>query len=609
MCGIIGYTSKKERRLDNKLIGFLKQLEYRGYDSSGIAVLNNQKFEVLKSTGNIDVLKSKSTKPMIGTLGIGHTRWATHGKPSEENAHPFLCGDWVIVHNGIIENFMELKEKFGFSQNANDPNLKLTSQTDSEVVVKLLNMLDDGETKLDKIIVLMAVCKMLTGSFAFVCANKNFPETLFIAKRRSPLYICMDGKTGIVASDAICFSGKDFYSMEDGEFCTLECDDVKFYDINQNIVEKHLQKVLKDDENIQLNNFPHYMIKEIYEESDVVQRICDNMSTDFLEQMFSTCFKDKIDEIVFVGCGTSYHVALMAYNYALKCFPKQIRVTEDIASEYRYSDERITDRTLFVLISQSGETADMIAVCELAKRSGAKTIAVTNSIGSALSRMSDFTIPVYAGKEISVASTKAYIAQIISLYVCLNFVGGKFGMWGEDLMKVKDSLQSLKKEIKSQDLRIFDELSEEVSKTGKVFFIGRQNDYVTSLECSLKLKEVSYINSFAFPAGELKHGFLALVDDNTYVFVIATNPMLLDKTLSNAFETKSRGAKIVLLTTCGGNFDENAFDYVFKFPTIDKDLDFCLITRAMQYMSYRVSVIRGNNPDRPRNLAKSVTVE
>lgn len=595
MCGIVGYIGTNTRK---NLIDLLKKLEYRGYDSAGIATLSLGKIKIVKSVGNISNLKKIVDFNIKDKIGIAHTRWATHGKPTLNNTHPHISNDgvWAVVHNGIIENYSELKlklKKFGFS---------FYGDTDSEVIGNLFQ-LNNQNSKIQTII---KSCNLLKGSFALCCINSSCKNTLFLAKNKCPLYVAKGNNALIVASDPICFEEKmtEYYSLEDFEFCEASVKKLVFYD---EFGKKILKKPIKIDNFSTSNNkgnYKHYMLKEIYEIPSVLKNITKTYSKSNIFDYFN---KEKIcqyKKIVLIGCGTAYHASLLGARYIEKF--TRVDAHAYIASEFRYKKPRIDKNTLVIMVSQSGETADTIAVCELAKAKGSTTIAVTNVRYSSLAKMADIVLPVCAGPEIAVASTKAYIGQISILYLFSKHLE-------KTLYGNKNTTNKFFEFAEAYHLfneEVLNELVQKLKSSQKAFFIGRDLDYITCLESSLKLKEITYINSSAYPAGELKHGFLALIDDQSYVFVFATQKKLLEKTLNGANEALSRGGKIILITQFEiPKSKTKDFYKIIKLEKYEEELmPFSSIVIG-QMLAYKTSTAKNLNPDQPRNLAKSVTVE
>jgi len=591
MCGIFGYIGDKQ--IEKELIKNLKKLEYRGYDSAGIAVLKDNEFVIQKESGSIVNLEN-ALRLTGGSVGISHTRWATHGIPSKENAHPHKSYDnnWVIVHNGIIENYKQLKDKL-LSQ-----NIQFESQTDSEVIAHMLSA--NSKNNIENLI---DVCTTLQGSFALIVANKNKPKTLYLAKRKSPLYVGVKDGEVYIASDLICLNKNvdNYYTLDDDEFCEVSNYNITFYDKNKNIITKNNCTLENMELSDGLGDFSHFMQKEILEVPSVINRIIDVYKTSNILDKIEI---EKYNKVILVGCGTAYHASLMGARYIEKF--ARIDSRAYVASEFRYSDPIIDDKTLAIFVSQSGETADTISALNLAKSKGAKIISLTNVLYNTIARLSDIVLPVCAGSEIAVASTKAYSAMITTLYILSkNFQKRKFGLNCDYFANI----ERLSNELNLEHLNIIKYLSEEIKLCEKVFFIGRDLDYVTAIESSLKLKEITYINSSAYPSGELKHGFLALVDDDSKIIVIATQKDLLDKTLNNAFEAMARGGEVIafsqydLSAHCGEKFKQ------ITLPIFDEEIMPIATISYFQLLSYLVSISKDINPDKPRNLAKSVTVE
>lgn len=596
MCGIVGYIGNKV--VDKELVRVLKNLEYRGYDSAGIASLGEDRFNVIKSVGNISNLENNLTYDSCSSCGIAHTRWATHGKASIQNTHPHLSNNqtWAIVHNGIIENYSILKsdliqQGYGF-----------LGETDTEVIANMLQ----NEKEQSPMFALINVCNKLKGSYALACLNKKHNNTLFLARKKSPLYIATKNKETVVASDPICFSdfATEYYALADDEFCKATRDELLFYNKQGNLILKNPIKMDVFDADAGKGAYEHFMLKEINETQSVLCRIEKTYSDSNVLYKFDKKFISKFNKVVLVGCGTAYHAGLMGARY-LEDFAR-IDCSAYIASEYRYKNPIIDEKTLCILVSQSGETADTLAVCEMAKQKGATTIALTNVLYSSIAKIADMVLPVCAGPEIAVASTKAYTAQITILYMLAKqFQNALFNKKFNYLNKIYKLSQTLK----INDLFKLEKLAEQIAIHEKVFFIGRDKDYLTAEEASLKLKEISYINCSAHPAGELKHGFLALIEKGTPVFVIATNQNLLEKTLNGAHEAGSREGEIFVVSNL--KMPKGLSKDITKINLKNFETDLMPIVSIIffQQLAYLVSVKRGINPDKPRNLAKSVTVE
>lgn len=596
MCGIVGYIGNGST--ESNLVKDLKLLEYRGYDSAGIAVLSDGKIKVTKAVGFIKNLEEKIQPTSNATIGIAHTRWATHGEATIDNAHPHLSenGKWAIVHNGIIENYAEIKQEltkkgFGFQ-----------SETDTEIIPQMLEYCETNSI----IETLSKVCVQLKGSFALAIINSSNPNSLFLAKRKSPLYLAKTEKEIFIASDPICFAGKTnkYFALNDDEYCDASLNAVKFFNKDGEEISKQSIELENLKTKIDKENFNHFMIKEIYETPEVFKRIVNTYSDTNAFNKIDNSILNSINKVIFVGCGTAYHAGLMGAQY-IENFAK-LESRSYIASEFRYGDPIIDNKTLAIFVSQSGETADTLEALELAKQKGAITVALTNVLYSTISKKANFVLPVCAGPEIAVASTKAYTAQISILNMFAKYLANLLRKTDYEFFK---DILLLAENIKldAQNLEL---IADEIAKESSAIFIGRGLDCITSEEASLKLKEITYINSQAYPAGELKHGFLALVEKGTPVFVVATQKSLIDKTLNAASEAASRGAKIILAT----QEDMETKDIKNLFKTIKlqdfkEDLMPMVAIYSFQMLSYLTSIKRGINPDKPRNLAKSVTVE
>ncbi len=595
MCGIAGYIGNKS--VSDELIDSLKKLEYRGYDSAGIAEICGGEIIITKAEGKIVNLENV-IKQVKSSCGIAHTRWATHGVPSVANAHPHKSknGEWAVVHNGIIENYSALKSELC-------KGVEFASQTDTEVIPQLLSLVCCE----DKMKALIDVCAKLQGSYALACVNKSEDNTLYLARSKSPLYVAQGNDEVFVASDPICFAGKahKYYALEDGEFCKATQKELEFYDCNYKVIKKITLKLSDMQENSGKQNYPHYMLKEINQVPLVLARIVNTYSDNNVLESFTLQYLNNYNKIVIVGCGTAYHAGLMGARFIEKF--ARVECKACVASEFRYSNPIIDGKTLCIFVSQSGETADTLACCDLAKQMGAQTIALTNVLYSTLAKKVDKVLPVCAGPEIAVASTKAYTAQISILYMLAKRMQNVIFNKDVDFL---DEIKELSQKIimpSAEEIRSFSDLLE---GQNKAFFLGRDVDYYTCEEASLKLKEISYINCSAHPAGELKHGFLALIEEDTVVFVVATQKDLLEKTLNGCHEASARGGKIVFVSPFNLSQDQKKhFFKEFKLPEFSEDLQPIVSIGFFQMLAYLTSVARGVNPDQPRNLAKSVTVE
>lgn len=606
MCGIVGYVGKRD--CTEVLIDALSKLEYRGYDSAGIAVFENGKIKVAKSKGRLKDLQDKMAEEgrLSGHAGIGHTRWATHGEPSDANSHPHGGKRVTIVHNGIIENYKSLKE-FLVSQGR-----EFQSETDTEVVAQLLDYYYEGNP-LDTIIKVM---HELEGSFALGIVFADFCDTVYAVRQESPLIVGVGKDENFIASDvpAILKYTKDYYLLEHGEIAVLRAGQVKIFNLHQKEVEKELKTADWDMDAAEKGGYEHFMLKEIHEQPTAIRttvspRITDGMPN--LEECGITCEKLKnFENIHVVACGTAMHAGVVG-KYVIEKLAK-VPVTVDIASEFRYRDPLVTDKDLVIIISQSGETADSLAAMRLAKSLGAQTLAIVNAKGSSIAREADMLIYTHAGPEIAVASTKAYMVQIAVMYLLafeLAYAVEKIDE--EECRRLTSTLLQTPEYI--SDLLEHKEKVQYIASSlitaDSLLYIGRGLDYALSMEGSLKLKEISYIHSESYAAGELKHGTISLISDGMPVIAVATQTALIEKTVSNIKEVKARGAKVIMVRRASGEFEEGIADHSFELPDIEDILMPMIAVVPLQLIAYYTSVLKGNDVDKPRNLAKSVTVE
>ena len=613
MCGVIGYIGHK--KASPILINGLLRLEYRGYDSAGISTVEKNGLSIMKDKGRVKNLYNlDGINNLSGTIGIAHTRWATHGKPSKENAHPQLdnSSSFSVVHNGIIENYNDLK-KFLI-----DNGYTFYSQTDTEVIPNLIHYYYSKDTKDDNLSVLRAVqkaCKDFKGSFALQIISRFMPDNMIVIRKDSPLVIGKGDGENYISSDipTILSYTKDFYLLNDYEFAVLSRDNVEFYDIDLNKIIKPIKSIDWDISSADKNGYEDYMLKEIYEQPNSVRetigsRLPENEPCNFDDLNFSKEFLSKINKIYIVACGTAMHAGLSGKSSIEKLC--NIPVTVDIASEFRYRDPILDKNTLCIYISQSGETADTIAALKLAKSKGAITLAISNVIGSSITREADYCIYTHAGPEIAVASTKAYTSQV----VLLNILAVYFAEVLEstsifELKSIKSEILALpsKIEIALKSSGRIENFAKNIYQEKDVFFLGRGVDYNTALEGSLKLKEISYIHSEAYAAGELKHGPIALIENGITVISIITDKNLVEKTISNIQEVITRGAKTLVITN--QELPSNNIDTVITVPDTNVLLSPILSIVPLQLLSYFISKEKGLDVDKPRNLAKSVTVE
>ena len=608
MCGIVGYVGNGDA--SKFLIDGLRRLEYRGYDSAGIAVYENGKIQIEKKQGRLANLEAVLKEhPLHGHIGIGHTRWATHGQPSDKNAHPH--GDchnhFVIVHNGIIENYMALKKELIAKGHV------FKSDTDSEVVAHLAEELDDG----DFFSTVRKVLAKIEGSYSLVFMDSSDPDTIICTKKDNPLIIGLGDQENFIASDipAVINHTRRIYILNDLELAIVKKDSVALFDGEGKPIQKEVQEVKWSAEAAEKGGYPHFMLKEIYEQPkavrDTVQiHLNKDGSVNFDDLGWTKECLDDIDHILITACGTAYHAGLVAKHY-IERFVK-IPVSVEIASEYRYSRPLTTNRTLCIVVSQSGETIDTLAALKEAKRLGAKSLAVTNSIGSSIAREADSVIYTLAGPEIAVASTKAYTTQLVALLLLALYMGQLKGTIHRELIqKITQGLKDLPKQIEKvlEEKEHMADVADRLIKAHDIFYLGRSIDYAIAMEGALKLKEVSYIHAESYAAGELKHGTLALISPETPVIAVATQDDVSAKMYSNIQEVRARGAEVLGI---GYDDDKELSKYtteVVRIPRVDFFIAPILSVIPMQLLAYYTSIKRGNDVDKPRNLAKSVTVE
>lgn len=608
MCGIVGYIGAQQAQ--KILLEGLSKLEYRGYDSAGLAVFNGEAIRIEKTKGRLVDLESKlSDSELTGNVGIGHTRWATHGEPSDRNAHPHTdqAERFAVVHNGIIENYMELREELIAK------GYKFTSETDTEVIAKLLADLDTG----DLVSTVQRVVSRLTGAFAIGVINQAEPDKLVAVRYASPLVIGLGKGENFIASDipAILKHTRDVYILEDGEMAVLTENEVRLMKIDGTPIERKVMQVTWDMETAEKGGYDHFMLKEIHEQPRAIRDTFSSRLKDGLVDLsaeISLLPQEifQIDRIHIVACGTAYHAGLIG-KYVFEQFTR-IPVEVDIASEYRYREPIITDRTLVIVISQSGETADTLAALREAQKSGAKVLAITNVVGSSVDREADEVITTWAGPEIAVASTKAYTTQLIALYLLATYFAQVLGTKSEEECKeVVSALRQLPEYVETvlTGEAEIKELANKIVTHQNLFFLGRGLDYAVALEGSLKLKEISYIHSEAYAAGELKHGTLALIEDGIPVIALATQTSVFEKMVSNIQEVKARGAYVVGITEKDNEELKKFVDHVVYLPKTIDLLAPVLAVVPLQLLAYYACLHRGHDVDKPRNLAKSVTVE
>ena len=612
MCGIVGFTGNKQAA--PVLLDGLSKLEYRGYDSAGIAVRDGEKeTEIIKEKGKLKVLAEMTDdgRAVKGCCGIGHTRWATHGEPSAVNAHPHASDDQnvIAVHNGIIENYQELREKLI------KKGYEFHSQTDTEVAVKLIDYYYKKYAPLPIEAIARAMVR-IRGSYALCVMFKDFPNEIYCARKDSPMIIGIADGESYVASDvpAILKYTRSVYYIGNMEIAKLEKGAVTFYTIDSEVIEKPLTEIKWDAESAEKGGFEHFMLKEIHEQPKVIRDTINSVIRDGVVHFDSFSMTDDeikaIDQVYIVACGSAYHVGV-AVQYVIESLTSlQVRV--ELASEFRYRKMTLNKKSLVIVISQSGETADTLAALREAKNQGIKTLGIVNVVGSSIAREADNVFYTLAGPEISVATTKAYSTQLVAGYLlALQFAKArgeieelKYEEYLAEIYTIPDKVERI-----LEDKERIQWYSNKLINVSDSFFIGRGVDYAIGMEGSLKLKEISYIHSEAYAAGELKHGPISLIEDGTIVISVVTQTALTEKTVSNMVEVKSRGAKLMAVTMAGNYFLEDLAEFTCYIPHIEPLFAGSLSVIPLQLLSYYVSVGKGYDVDKPRNLAKSVTVE
>ena len=612
MCGIVGYVGNEQAA--PILLNGLAKLEYRGYDSAGIAVRDGDKHvEVVKAKGRLKALEEKTNNGLAikGTCGIGHTRWATHGEPSENNAHPHISDDYNVVgvHNGIIENYQELKDKLVKN------GYEFYSSTDTEVAIKLIDYYYKKyeHTPVDAINHAMV---RIRGSYAFAIMFKEYPNEIYVARKDSPMILGVSDGNCYVGSDvpAILNYTRNVYYIGNMEIGRLADGNITFYNLDGDEIEKELVEIKWDAEAAEKGGYEHFMMKEIHEQPKAIADTLNSVLKDGKLDLSAVELSDeeikKISQIYIVACGSAYHVGVVA-QYVMEDLAK-IPVRVELASEFRYRKPLLDPDGLVIVISQSGETADSLAALRLAKDKGLRTLGIVNVVGSSIAREADNVFYTLAGPEISVATTKAYSTQLIAAYcLAIQFarVRGEitddvYSTYLEELKTIPDKIEKI-----LEDKERIQWFAAKVANSKDIFLIGRGIDYAVSLEGSLKLKEISYIHSEAYAAGELKHGTISLIEDNILVIGVLTQSELYEKTISNMVECKSRGAYLMGLTTYGKYEVEDTVEFTVYIPKIDEHFAASLAVVPLQLLGYYVSVAKGLDVDKPRNLAKSVTVE
>ncbi|NCO28475.1 MAG: glutamine--fructose-6-phosphate transaminase (isomerizing) [Caldiserica bacterium CG02_land_8_20_14_3_00_36_38] len=606
MCGIVGYIGNKDAL--PILIDGLKRLEYRGYDSAGVAIIGDD-LKVVKTQGRISDLENKlKNEELKGSIGLGHTRWATHGVPNDVNAHPHLSESKsiVVIHNGIIENYLELKKMLV------KEGRTFRTDTDTEVIAYLIEEFYEG----DLLKAVKKTVELLEGSYAIAVMSKNERDRFVAVRKDSPLVAGLGQGENFIASDipAILPYTKNIIILENGDIIDVRRESINVYDKNLNLITRNIKRIDWRIEDAQKGGFKHFMLKEIFEEPDVIReamrgRVRDAV-VEFPELNISLEYLKSINQVYFVACGTAYHAGVFGKYLTEKYL--RIPAQAEVASEFRYRDPVIDEHTLLFVISQSGETTDTLAALRFGKEKGARTIGIANVVGSSVTREVDQVVYIHAGPEIAVASTKAYVAQVEVILLLIVYFAKLLGkLTKEEESNIVNDFQKLEEKARSIVLRS-NEIADFVSTTKSIeetFYIGRNLDFALSLEGALKLKEISYVHAEGYPAGELKHGPLALVTPNSLVIAVITYGPLKEKTLSNIKEVKARGGKVLAIAQEGYNTIEEVADRVFYVPKVANDIGPIINVIPLQLIAYYMAEARGLDIDKPRNLAKSVTVE
>ena len=606
MCGIVGYVGK--RSAQDVLLDGLEKLEYRGYDSAGVALAQEGGIRVVKSKGRLDALRQKLAVQALAesSCGIGHTRWATHGEPSDVNSHPHSTPRVSIVHNGIIENYGALKERLAAR------GYTFESETDTEVLVKLIDSCYHGEP----LQALHEALGMVRGSYAMAVLFKDFPDTIFAVKKESPLIVGWGEGENFVASDipALLKYTRDYSVLEEGDLAVVTAQGIRFYNAFGEPVERQRLTADWNQEAAEKGGYPHFMLKEINEQPAAITATVSPRVEDGLPDLRIPELTDErlrsIGTVHLVACGTAMHAGMVG-KVAIETLAR-VPAEVDIASEFRYRDPILNKNDLVIIISQSGETSDTLAALKLAKSRGVPVLAIVNVVGSSIARAADYVLYTYAGPEIAVASTKAYVVQMCVLYLfALRLAYARGKLEEAETKRLTAELLRAGEVIKPRldDCEQIKYLASRFVNTQSCFFIGRGFDYALSLEGSLKLKEISYVHSDAYAAGELKHGTISLITDGVPVIALATQKQVYEKTISNAKETKSRGARVILFTTKDAVVPEGVADYIVRLDEYEDLLMPLQLIVPLQLFAYYMAVLRGCDVDKPRNLAKSVTVE
>ena len=604
MCGIIGFTGNEPAK--DIIIGGLERLEYRGYDSAGLALLSNDQIQVRKRTGKVEELRKLcEAEKMPATCGIGHTRWATHGGVTDVNAHPHRVGKVVLIHNGIIENYRQIVTEYGLAD-------QLVSETDSEVVAALLNKFYEG----DPVKAIKKTVKVLSGAFALCIMFQDIPDTIYAIRNVSPTVATSCERGSVIASDltALIEFSKEYFVVPEYHILTLKKDGIDIQDLKGNKVTPQMLTVNWDITSAQKGGYPFFMLKEIYEQPDAIR----NTIAPRINQELPDFTEDGIDDAIFkdckrisiVACGTAMHAGMVGKHLIEKKL--RIPVHVDCASEFRYKDPIIDEETLTIVLSQSGETIDTLEALKLAKNRGSKVLSIVNVKGSTIARESDYVLYTHAGPEIAVASTKAYTVQVAAMYLIACRIGLVKGLITEHDAKRFMTKLTNASNIVEETLKCADDIkrvADHIKFATDTFYIGRGLDYTMSLEAALKLKEISYVHAEAYAAGELKHGTIALISENVPVIALATQEDVYAKVISNIREVKARGAYVVLVSMDEEVNDPSICDQHIRLPKMDSEFTSFATAVVLQLVAYYTSEAKGLDVDKPRNLAKSVTVE
>ena len=604
MCGIIGFTGNEPAK--DIIIGGLERLEYRGYDSAGLALLSNDQIQVRKRTGKVEELRKLcEAEKMPATCGIGHTRWATHGGVTDVNAHPHRVGKVVLIHNGIIENYRQIVTEYGLAD-------QLVSETDSEVVAALLNKFYEG----DPVKAIKKTVKVLSGAFALCIMFQDIPDTIYAIRKVSPMVATSCERGSVIASDltALIEFSKEYFVVPEYHILTLKKDGIDIQDLKGNKVTPQMLTVNWDITSAQKGGYPFFMLKEIYEQPDAIR----NTIAPRINQELPDFTEDGIDDAIFkdckrisiVACGTAMHAGMVGKHLIEKKL--RIPVHVDCASEFRYKDPIIDEETLTIVLSQSGETIDTLEALKLAKNRGSKVLSIVNVKGSTIARESDYVLYTHAGPEIAVASTKAYTVQVAAMYLIACRIGLVKGLITEHDAKRFMTKLTNASNIVEETLKCADDIkrvADHIKFATDTFYIGRGLDYTMSLEAALKLKEISYVHAEAYAAGELKHGTIALISENVPVIALATQEDVYAKVISNIREVKARGAYVVLVSMDEEVNDPSICDQHIRLPKMDSEFTSFATAVVLQLVAYYTSEAKGLDVDKPRNLAKSVTVE